>query len=384
MSENPKVAIVILTWNKKDYVIELLKSIRDIDYDNYDLILVDNASTDGTSEAVTEQFPYVHIIKNSENLGGTGGFNTGMKYALGKGTYNYLWLLDNDVIVDKSALSELIKVLESSNEIAIAGSAMYNLNNKGELLELGYFVDLPKGAFNDNKSMIRESHEEREFYIVDSVSSCSLCVSTKAIQDIGIWDEAFFIYCDDVDWNIRFGQKGYKTACVVNSLIWHVPWLFKFGFNTVYYANRNMMYLMSKHLPLPKRIIYLLYKELSIIMLSLKMLRSGEYYHSIIALKSLIDFFDRKFSKFKDDDYLRKLDGNIHRPYQQWSINFLQLLINNITYTTSVFSSIIQRTAVEWTRLLFQRLPFETRLRFIDKINNHYLSKRVKCRRSQG
>ena len=94
MSENPKVAIVIVTWNKKSYVMGLLQSLRDIDYDNHDIIVVDNASTDDTCRAIREQFPQVNLIVNSENLGGTGGFNTGLRYVLRKGGYKYTWLLD--------------------------------------------------------------------------------------------------------------------------------------------------------------------------------------------------------------------------------------------------------------------------------------------------
>lgn len=383
MPQYPKAAIIIVTWEKKEHVLRLLDTLNDLDYDNYDIIVVDNASTDGTSEAVTAAYPGVHLIVNPENLGGTGGFNTGIKHALGKGVYEYLWLLDNDVEVDKESLRELVGVLESSQEIAVAGSAMYDLTDRDKFLEAGYFIELTKGRFRDDKKSISDNEEGKGFNIVDSVSSCSLCVSTEAIRDVGIWDENYFIYCDDVDWNVRFGEKGYKVASVPGSKIWHVPWLFKIGFNTAYYANRNMLYLMSKHLPLPKRAPALLYKELSILLLSLKLLISGDYFNSVLTLKSVIDFFDGRLGKFEDQGYLENLKNAAgERPYTLWTETLARLAVKNAAYTVSAFSSLIKGAAIEGLRILFKRLPYETRLKLIDRINDHYLSKRVKCRRS--
>lgn len=373
MNKEPKVAIIILTWNKKDYVLTLLGCIEKLDYKNFEVIVVDNASSDGTVEALSEGFPEAHLIVNSENLGGTGGFNTGMKYALGKGSYDYLWLLDNDVEVDENALTKLVEVLESSKEIAIAGSAMYDLTNKDKLLELGYFIDLEKGSFINN---MPSELNNNGFMIVDSVSSCSLCVSTDAIADVGIWDENYFIYCDDVDWNIRFGQKGYKTACVPDSKIWHVPWLFKIGFNTAYYSNRNIMYLMSKHLSFPKNILGLIYKEMSIIMLSMRLLRSGDCLHSIVVLRALIDFFDREFGKFDDDKYLETLKQmNKLQYYLEWIKTLLKLGVRDVTYTIQVLGSIISSVSIESTRLVYKKLPEKTRFKIVQIINDHRFSK---------
>ena len=108
MFKNPKVAIVTVNWNKRDYVLNLLNSLKHINYDNYNIIVVDNASTDDSVTAIKEHFPNVNLIVNSENLGGTGGFNTGIKYVLeATDKYKYIWLLDNDAVVEKDTLIEL-------------------------------------------------------------------------------------------------------------------------------------------------------------------------------------------------------------------------------------------------------------------------------------
>ncbi|MGH7791259.1 MAG: glycosyltransferase family 2 protein, partial [Thermodesulfobacteriota bacterium] len=95
MLHKPKVAVVIVSWNKKDYLLSLLNSLRNINYEHYEIIVVDNGSTDGSAEAIREEFPDIHTIAHLENIGGTGGFNTGMRYALLEGGFKYIWLLDN-------------------------------------------------------------------------------------------------------------------------------------------------------------------------------------------------------------------------------------------------------------------------------------------------
>ena len=92
-------------YEKKNYVLDLLISLRGIHYDNYQIVVVDNASTDGSVETIRSQFPNVDLIVNSKNLGGTGGFNTGIRYVLKKGGFKYVWLLDNDAEVEDGSSS---------------------------------------------------------------------------------------------------------------------------------------------------------------------------------------------------------------------------------------------------------------------------------------
>jgi len=100
----PKVAIVIVNWNKKSYVCDLLNNINNIDYKHFDTIVIDNSSTDNSVNEIRNKFPEVKLIENESNLGGTGGFNTGIKYALKQNKYKYIWLLDNDVQIEPDTL----------------------------------------------------------------------------------------------------------------------------------------------------------------------------------------------------------------------------------------------------------------------------------------
>ena len=107
----PRVGVVIVTWNRKDYVLRLLDSIRRNAYPNWSVLVVDNASSDGSDAAIRREHPWVRCLRNPVNLGGSGGFNTGLRHYLDEG-YDYVWLLDNDVEVEPGALEVLIETLE--------------------------------------------------------------------------------------------------------------------------------------------------------------------------------------------------------------------------------------------------------------------------------
>jgi GT2 family glycosyltransferase len=117
MTNTAKILIIIVTWNKKKYVLDLLAAVNTLEYpkENLDILVIDNASTDGTVEEIKQDYPDINLICNKENIGGTGGFNTGLSWAFEQPLekYKYLWLLDNDVLVHQHALIELVNLLET-------------------------------------------------------------------------------------------------------------------------------------------------------------------------------------------------------------------------------------------------------------------------------
>lgn len=243
----PKVAIVIVNWNKKNDVLALLNSLRDLNYPDYEIIVVDNASTDGSVEAIRERFPYVELIVNTENLGGTGGFNTGMRYAVKRGTYKYIWLLDNDAYVEQDALLELVTAMEENGDIGIAGSMILNPDIEGRIVELGGFVSWKTGTWIP---YLRNKHikdcENISMVEVDYVAACSALVRTEAILTAGLMDERFFLHWDDIDFSLRIKKAGYRVVAVSKSKIYHGV---EKGFNPLlaYYDIRNGLLMICKH-----------------------------------------------------------------------------------------------------------------------------------------
>lgn len=271
MSTFPPILIIIVTWNKKLFVLDLLASLKSLDYPLHalEVLVVDNASTDGTAQAITTQFPQVTLLCNSENLGGTGGFNTGLQWAFEhteKG-YKYLWLLDNDVLVHRRALIELVTLLEQKPDLGIAGSTMMQLDYPWRINEMGAFLNqewgqlifhrhleqiLPWQGIPIHELLMGEVDLSKRlmhcnsFMDVDYVAAASLLVRTQVAQEAGLWRD-YFIHFDDVEWCLRIAKKGHRVVVCAKSLIWHLSAAAKVPTWVLYYDNRNILDLMRTH-----------------------------------------------------------------------------------------------------------------------------------------
>ncbi len=267
----PQILIIIVTWNKKQYVLDLLASLATQDYPTaaLDLLVVDNASNDGTATAIQTQFPHVKLLCNQENLGGTGGFNTGLQWAFEQPTdrYRYLWLLDNDVLVHHQALSELVALLEAKPDAAIAGSTMLQLDYPWRINEMGAFLDPDWGHLilyrhlepilswqgipvSDLLQMEPDLSKRlmhcRPFMDVDYVAAASLLIRADVAKQAGLWRD-YFIHYDDVEWCWRLNQMGYRVLVSAKSLIWHLSAAAKVPTWVLYYDNRNILDLLKTH-----------------------------------------------------------------------------------------------------------------------------------------
>lgn len=122
------IAVVICNYNKKEYVLKNIESLHQQDMDGFDIYVVDNASNDGSADAVRAAYgDSVYLICNENNLGGTGGFNTGIRAVMEK-DYSYILLLDNDVVLKEDALSTLYKDMEDNPDIGIMGAKILKMD----------------------------------------------------------------------------------------------------------------------------------------------------------------------------------------------------------------------------------------------------------------
>jgi GT2 family glycosyltransferase len=249
MNTEPKVAVIICNWNKKDYVLNCIQSVKASSYTNYDLIVVDNASTDGSAEAIRTAYPNDVLLVNRENLGGTGGFNTGMKYAMNRGGYDYLHLLDNDVVVAPDAIAQLVNALENAPEAGVAGSKICFMDRPDKIHEIGAFVNFKAGInIKPNSYGRKDNKTSTKTCLVDYAAACSLMVRTSVVKEVGIMDEGFFLYWDDIDWCARIRRQGYKILGVGSSKIWHkMGGTVKTSTLPNYYWTRNSIYYFNKY-----------------------------------------------------------------------------------------------------------------------------------------
>ena len=219
-TSNPLVHIVILNWNGKEDTLACLESIHKVSYPNFSVILVDNASHDGTVESVRNAFPSVKVITNKENIRFAAGNNVGIEFALRNGA-RYVLLLNNDTTVDPCFLSELVNAAEYDNRIGIAGAKIYYHADPKRIWFAGGKVNYWKG-WTSHIGIRELDHGQYEAQReVDYITGCCMLVSRELIEKIGMLDTSFFIYGEDADWCIRASRAGYRLVYVPSSKIWH-------------------------------------------------------------------------------------------------------------------------------------------------------------------
>ena len=217
-----KVAVIILNWNGEKLLQKFLPSV--VEYTPSALgkvVVVDNASTDGSAEWIRSQFgDSVKLFVNEENLGGSGGFNVGIRYALEEG-YEYVWCLDNDVLVDENAVGELYSFMEGHPEVGMAGSKVYHMEKPDYVQQFGIDILWDEYCCEAKYHGCLEDGTMPEVVYSDAVAACSVLVRASVIRKIGPLPEENFLYWDDTEWGYRCNLAGYKVASVGSSKILH-------------------------------------------------------------------------------------------------------------------------------------------------------------------
>jgi GT2 family glycosyltransferase len=242
------LAIIICNWNKREDVLRCLDSVSSSVPSFTQVFVVDNASTDGSVEALEayDKIPF-RLIKNNKNLGSSGGFNTGLRESLDK-KYKYVHLLDNDVIVNKDTFYNAYELLENEPDIGAVGSKLYQFDEPEKLQEMGAFVDWEKCQINPQYAGVSDSSSILNLVECDYVPACSVMIRTDLVRKIGSFDESFFLYWDDIEWFHRLRQTGHKVVCCGKSKAWHKMGV-KIKNNTAgtYYFQRNRVRFFLKY-----------------------------------------------------------------------------------------------------------------------------------------
>jgi GT2 family glycosyltransferase len=250
-----KAAIIICNYNKSDCVLECIQCILEQKFTDYDIYVVDNASTDGSAQAIREKYgDCVTLIVNKENLGGSGGFNTGLKAAYEKG-YPYLMCVDNDAMLDENAVGTLASFLDAHPEAGMAASKVCHLEDPDYIQQFGQTIDFQSFCTEVPYLNRLDDGSLPEYLYVDSAAACSLMVRRTVIEKIGFLPEENFLYWDDTEWCYLCNQAGMKVASVSTSTALHAMGAKKEDVNTfpTYYAWRNWIRFFSKYTPREQR-----------------------------------------------------------------------------------------------------------------------------------
>lgn len=244
-----KVGIVICNYNKAEKALECIQCILESKFQDFDVYVVDNASSDNSVDAIKERYgDKVTLIVNEENLGGSGGFNKGLRTAYDKG-YEYLMCVDNDAMLDENAVGNLYTFLEEHEEAGMAGSKIYHLENPDYIQQFGQEIDFEYFCTVVPHLNMYEDGSMPDYLYVDSVAACSLMVRRSTIDKIGFIPEENFLYWDDTEWCYLCNKAGMKVASVGNSMALHAMGAKNEDVNTfpTYYAWRNWIRFFAKY-----------------------------------------------------------------------------------------------------------------------------------------
>lgn len=251
-----KTAVIICNYNKCEYVVNCIQSVIESKTDDYDIFVVDNASTDNSVTRIRELYgDKVNLLVNQENLGGSGGFNTGICKAVSLG-YTYLWCLDNDVLVDEQALPPLVDFLDTHPDVGMVGSKVVHMEDPAVIQQYGITVNFKDFSVEANYYNRYDDDSIPSVVYSDAVAACSVLVRSSLVEQIGPMPEENFLYWDDTEWGIRCNLAGYKVASLGSSVVAHAMGAKQEDVSTfaTYYAWRNwivffLKYTITKHLP---------------------------------------------------------------------------------------------------------------------------------------
>ena len=205
----PLVSIIIVNYNGKHHLEKCLKSLSKVDYKNYEIILIDNNSSDGSIEFVKESYMSVIIKKLDKNYGFAEPNNIGAKMAKGE----LLLFLNNDTIVEPNFISELVKVINEDSKIAICQSLLLKPN--GEIDSTGDFVNTSGTAYS-SKDKVSEVRE------ILSARGASMIVKKNIFWELDGLDGKFFASFEDVELGWKAWLYGYRVLLVPNSIVYHL------------------------------------------------------------------------------------------------------------------------------------------------------------------
>lgn len=291
--DNPLVSIVSICWNRKADICESLKKIREIDYDNLEVILVDNDSTDGTVEIIEKEFNEVKLIKMFKNIG-IEAYNIGFKNAKGK----YIVIIDDDSFPHRQAIKRMVAKFERDEKL---GMVAFDVRN---------FYNYDSVTMDDVKEEDNNTKAESNDYLM-AFNGAGAGVRKELLEKVGFYPEEFFLYWNEQDTAFRILDSEYKIEFFSDVVSYH-----KYSpknresWRAPYYYTRNAFWLMWKN-----------YSLSHCIKLTLKMVKDCIFYS--LEQKTMI-YLKAAFMAFKD---IKKLEGK-RKPVKKYIEKNLRIPFN--------------------------------------------------------
>ena len=241
-NKKPLISIIILNYNAGDLILNCINSVVQTKYKNYEIILVDNISTDNSHKKCKEKFEQIQLIENSKNYGYCEGNNIGIRKSNGE----FIVILNPDTIVEPNWLDEFL-IAHSKYGDGLYQPKILSLYEKGVLQSTGNMIHLFGFGFARDKG-VRDNNQFNKIEKIGYASGTCLFTSSKVLDKVGLLDPFLFLYHDDLDLGWRAAQLGINSYFVPNVKIFHAEsYILKWSSKKFYWLERNRKYCILTH-----------------------------------------------------------------------------------------------------------------------------------------
>lgn len=275
----PLVSIITINYNESEVTLDLLQSIRKLNYPNIEVIVVDNASPNDNPDVIKERFPEITLIKSPENLGFAGGNNLGVKQAKG----DYLLFINNDTVVPLNFIEPLVQTLKEDPRIGMV-SPKIKFHWDPTLIQYAGYTPMSHWTIR-NSSIGYHQKDDGNFDTpgeTQSIHGAAMMVPKSVVDEVGMMTEIYFLYYEEHDWAEMVKRAGYKIYYQPQSYILHKESVStgKFSPLKTYYISRNRILFARRNFkPIPLFISLLFQGLVSIPKNSIKFLVKREFGH---------------------------------------------------------------------------------------------------------
>ncbi|MBT3514967.1 MAG: glycosyltransferase family 2 protein [Nitrospina sp.] len=212
-----KISVIVPNWNGIKFVGMCLDSLARSDFDSYEVIVVDNGSVDGSRQMIEENYPQVHLIKNKKNMGFAVACNQGIKAATG----TYISLLNNDIEVESTWLSKLYEGMERHPECGMGTTKMMFLDQRDVFYNTGDLFHAWSAGGGRGQGEKDVGQYNQEDYVFGACAGAGI-YRRDFFEQVGVFDEDFFIFAEDVDINMRGQLQGFKCIYLPEAKVYHI------------------------------------------------------------------------------------------------------------------------------------------------------------------
>ena len=242
MNENPLVSVIVLNYNAGDLLLNCVDSVFKSTYPNFEVIIVDNLSTDNSHIRCKEKFKKIQLIENEKNLGYCEGNNVGIKSAKGE----FILILNPDTIVDPDWLNELFRAYQKHGE-ALYQPKHLSLKEKSTIMSTGNMMNVFGFGYAREKGQ-KDVNQHNTIEQIGYASGTCLFIPSSIFKNVGLLDPFIFLYHDDLDFGWRAAQLGIKSYYVPSSVIYHAEsYLLRWNAKKFFWLERNRKYCLLTH-----------------------------------------------------------------------------------------------------------------------------------------